>query len=53
MNKPMDYEHAEREARELTLLALCEAYLAAGLSARHALMSAEADYLCGLRIKSP
>jgi hypothetical protein len=48
----MNNKHAETEARELTLLALCEAYLAAGLSARHALLSAKADYACGLRIGS-
>jgi hypothetical protein len=37
-------------ARELTLLALCDVYLAAGLSAQHALLCAEADYACNFRI---
>ncbi len=52
MRKLINNDHADKEIWELTLLALCDIYLAAGLSARHALKSAEADYKCGLRIES-
>jgi hypothetical protein len=52
MNKPKDKRLSDTENWELTLLALLKSYLAAGLSAQHALMSAKADYSCGFRIES-
>ncbi len=48
----MNNKHANKEVWELTLIALCDLYLAIGLSARYALMSAKADYNCGLRLES-
>ena len=34
------------QVRQLVLLALCDAYLSAGLPPQHALRSAQADYVC-------
>jgi hypothetical protein len=52
MNRAKEKRHSDTEAWELTLLALIKSYLAAGLPAQHALMSAKADYACGFRIES-